>query len=68
MLARSPGKPLPESVLNRPQTGFSVPMAKWLSEATDERAWADLPLLASPGTPWARRWARTVIEGMMGCE
>ena len=66
MLARSPGKPLPESVINRPKTGFSIPMAKWLSEATDKSAWADVPLLAAPGTPWARRWARTVVEGTMG--
>jgi len=68
MLARSPGKPLPESVIHRPKTGFSIPMAKWLSEATDKSAWADVPLLAAPGTPWARRWARTVMEGIMGCE
>jgi len=68
MLARSPGKPLPESVIHRPKTGFSIPMAKWLSDATDKSAWADVPLLAAPGTPWARRWARTVIEGIMGCE
>lgn len=53
MLARSPRKSLPEHVVNRPKTGFSVPMAKWLSEATDQRVWAGLPLLAAPGTPWA---------------
>lgn len=43
-------------------------MVQWLPEATDPRAWADLPLLAAPGTPWARRWVRTVIEGLMECE
>jgi asparagine synthase (glutamine-hydrolysing) len=68
MLAQSAEKPLPESIINRPKTGFSVPMEKWLSEALGQRAWADLPLLAAPGTPWARRWARAVIEGVMGCE
>jgi asparagine synthase (glutamine-hydrolysing) len=68
MLAQSPKKPLPDLVVNRPKTGFSVPMTKWLSEATDPRAWADLSLLAAPGTPWARRWARIVIEGLMACE
>jgi asparagine synthase (glutamine-hydrolysing) len=68
MLARSPGKSLPESVVNRPKTGFSVPIAKWLSEATDQRAWADLPLLAAPRTPWARLWARVVVERMTACE
>ena len=68
MLAQSPKKPLPDLVVDRPKTGFSVPMAKWLSDATDQRAWADLPLLSAPGTPWARRWARTIIEGMTACE
>ena len=63
MLAQSPEKPLPESIINRPKTGFGVPMATWLSEAIDTRAWADLPLLAAPGTPWARRWARAVVTG-----
>ena len=66
MLAQSPGRPLPESIINRPKTGFSVPMAKWLSEATDQHAWADLSMLAVPRTPWARRWARVVVTGMAG--
>lgn len=68
MLARSPGKPLPESIINRPKTGFSLPMAQWLSEATDQGAGADLPLLSAPGTPWARLWARVVVERIMACE
>jgi asparagine synthase (glutamine-hydrolysing) len=68
MLARSPAKHLPGAIINRPKTGFSVPMAKWLSSAMHKPAWADLPPLAAPGTPWARRWAMTVIEGMMRCE
>lgn len=68
MLARSPMRPLPESIINRPKTGFSLPMAQWLSEATDPHAWDDLPILASPGTPWARRWARIVVEKMTTCE
>lgn len=68
MLARSPKKPLPESIINRPKTGFSLPMKQWLSEATEHRAWDDLPILAAPGTPWARRWARIVVEKMTTCE
>lgn len=68
MLARSPMKPLPEAIVNRPKTGFSLPMVQWLSEATDQRAWGNLPILAAPGTPWARRWARIVVEKMTTCE
>lgn len=66
MLARSPEKPLPESAINRPKTGFGLPMAQWLSEATDPRAWGNLPMLVAPGTPWVRRWAKIVVERMMG--
>jgi len=68
MLAQSLKKPLPGPVLNRPKTGFSLPMAAWLSDAAHMRACSDLPLLAVRGTPWARCWAKAVIEGMMGCE
>jgi asparagine synthase (glutamine-hydrolysing) len=68
MLAQSPKNPLPNLVVNRPKTGFSLPMATWLSNSTHMPAGTDLPVLATPGTPWARRWARTVIERIMGCE
>ena len=62
MLAKSPGKPLPDSVIHRSKTGFGLPMAKWLSESADKSAWGNLPLLTVPGTHWARRWAKTIIE------
>jgi asparagine synthase (glutamine-hydrolysing) len=68
MLAGSPEKSLPESIINRPKTGFSLPMAQWLSDATDRSAWDSVPLLAAPGTPWARRWAKVVVERMFECE
>jgi len=68
MLARSPGKPLPVSIINRPKTGFSLPMAQWLAEATDQGAWGNLPMLAAPGTPWARRWARVIVQRITACE
>ncbi len=61
MLARSPGKPLPEAIINRSKTGFGLPMAQWLTQATDH---SGLPLSTAPGTPWARRWAKSVIERM----
>lgn len=67
MLARSPEKPLPDAVIQRPKTGFGLPMAKWISGAADKSAWFNIPLLATPGTPWARRWAKTIIAGIPFC-
>ena len=73
MLAQSPGKQLPDSVVNRLKTGFSVPMASWLAEPTNPRARADLPLLAAPETPYSPLidWdnhdsisSRTLVDGM----
>ena len=37
MLARSPSKPLPASILNRPKTGFALPMAQWMMPALSVR-------------------------------
>jgi asparagine synthase (glutamine-hydrolysing) len=68
MLARSPKLPLPESIINRPKTGFSLPMAQWLSDVTDRSAWDNVPLLSKPATPWARRWAKVVVERIFECE
>ena len=67
MLARSPMQALPEAVINRPKTGFSVPMAQWLAEAADQEAWAALTILNAPGTPWARRWAKAVADRLLAC-
>ena len=44
------------------------PMAQWLSDATDRSAWENVPLLSKPGTPWARRWAKVVVERTFECE
>jgi asparagine synthase (glutamine-hydrolysing) len=68
MLAHAPERPLLETVVNRPKTGFSVPMAKWLSESTDPRAWTRVHLLATTQSTWARRWAHIVVDRMTGCE
>ncbi len=63
LLALSPKRALPEQIIARPKTGFSVPMAEWLDAATDRREWQHMPLLGGGvGTPWTRRWARVVIE------
>ena len=60
-LANAPARAIPSDVINRPKTGFSIPMAQWITSASDQRHWAENPLLTAPGTPWARRWAVTVL-------
>jgi asparagine synthase (glutamine-hydrolysing) len=65
MLAQSPKKPLPDLVVNRPKTGFSLPMASWLSNSTYIPARTGLTVR---GALWARHWAKTIIDRIMGCE
>jgi asparagine synthase (glutamine-hydrolysing) len=62
MLANSPAKPMPQEIINRPKSGFGLPMTKWLSLATDRKDRAGSALLADPRTPWTRRWAVSVAE------
>jgi hypothetical protein len=58
---------MPEDIINRPKTGFGVPMTDWLSAATSRRDWQSMPLLADRGTPWTRRWAKVILdEGFNG--
>lgn len=57
MLARTLERSLADSITKRPKSGFGVPIARWLSEMSN------IPL-AAPEVPWARQWARTVIQGM----
>jgi len=67
MLAQSPLSPLPEAIVNRPKSGFGVPMTQWLAASTEQREWDQMPLLAASGTPWTRRWAKVVLdEGFRG--
>ena len=52
------------SLKKRSKTGFSVPMARWLSEekAASLDAWKDIKMLQRPETHWSRRWAYTAYQ------
>ncbi|WP_245314479.1 asparagine synthase (glutamine-hydrolyzing) [Labrys sp. WJW] len=56
-LARAPTQPLPQAVLDRPKTGFALPIAEWLQAS---------PLGPAPARRkplrhgWARDWSRLV--------
>jgi asparagine synthase (glutamine-hydrolysing) len=60
VLAEAPSVPLPESLIGRPKTGFSTPIARWLQNGPAAAARARVPSLAHARTPWARRWAYDV--------
>ena len=60
MLAQSPTTPLPNSVINRSKTGFSVPMTEWLTLSSTSGA---APLPDPARTSWARRWAKFIVDG-----
>jgi asparagine synthase (glutamine-hydrolysing) len=62
MLAAAPANPLPAAIVERPKSGFGLPMAQWLSSATDRLVGAQ-----PHGTSWTRSWARTVVGDLTGC-
>lgn len=67
LLARSSSVPLPESVRARDKTGFSIPMAKWISSDPRFQRGKYRSSITSSHEPslWARRWAHTVAS-MLG--
>ena len=61
-LASAARSALPATIANAAKTGFGLPMAAWLAQSETARSWRQYPQLAKPGTPWARRWARVVLD------
>ncbi len=59
--AHAPRLPVPREVLERPKSGFFVPMATLL-DAPGLDAWRRLPSLARPGCHWARRMAYALVQ------
>lgn len=57
----SPLVPLPERVRKKPKTGFFVPIPNWLETETSIGLWRGNPSLVKDNTPWARRWAYTLV-------
>lgn len=52
-LALAPSSPLPDSIINRPKTGFETPVGSWIRAAG-----------ASEREPWARAWARQIASNV----
>jgi len=57
LLAASPSQPLPADLVQRPKTGFTTPIARWL-----ERLPASGRERLAPGAHWSRHWALQVME------
>ena len=64
-LAASPSSPLPENIINRRKTGFTVPVAQWLTKS-------DLFHEKNNSNPkntrmhWSRQWADVVYSQFTG--
>jgi len=39
LLANAPSRPLPESIIRRKKTGFSIPVKQWQADATGDQLW-----------------------------
>jgi asparagine synthase (glutamine-hydrolysing) len=55
LLAGVPHRPLPENLLRRPKTGFSVPMGKWTHGG-------------GIGPGWGVEWAKTIISAFISSD
>lgn len=55
LLANAPKRPLPSEIVNRPKTGFGIPIRTWAHEASAELV-SSKKVSESAG-PWSRVWA-----------
>lgn len=65
-LALAPQPPLPEAVVDRPKSGFFLPMGDWLEQASVLEDWRYVPQLAKPGCHWSRRMAYALASEWAG--
>jgi asparagine synthase (glutamine-hydrolysing) len=61
-LARAPFMPLPEAVVSRAKTGFSVPTGAWMSVAFPHGK--PFEGTHQPSEPVSRCWSRVVLNGL----
>ena len=59
-LGLAPRPSVPDAVLARSKTGFSIPMAELAIDQSDYRDWQRIPALPHPRCSWARRWSYVV--------
>lgn len=64
-LANAPNKPLPNSVVYRPKTGFSLPMDRWMKNTKMLDSWRRLPELNRKDCHWSRRMAYSLVTELL---
>ncbi len=64
-LANAPQNALPSSVVNRPKTGFSLPMERWLNNSNILDNWRSVPSLKSRKCHWSRRLAYSLVSDIL---
>lgn len=64
VLGAVPKVPLPRAVVDKPKTGFGVPLESWIraTEQPSLTSWRRVPLLADDRCPWPRRLAYALID------
>jgi len=65
LLADSVQNRLPDEVVKRKKTGFSVPVDQWLKEEASAGEWQKMPKLSKPQCHWSRRWVYTIYKRMI---
>jgi asparagine synthase (glutamine-hydrolysing) len=64
-LANAPRQALPASLVNRPKTGFSLPMARWLERSKSLDAWRSEERLTKSECHWSKRMAFSLVKDLL---
>ena len=64
-LANAPQIALPSSVVNRPKTGFSLPMDRWLNNTSILDNWRSVASLNSRKCHWSKRMAYSLLNNIL---
>lgn len=68
MLGTVPDKQVPEAIINRRKTGFSLPIGQWISNSNNPIINSKIVKLSTKNNTWARNWAKLVLERVVACE
>jgi asparagine synthase (glutamine-hydrolysing) len=61
-LAMAPPKALPSAIRQRAKTGFQTPLAQWQQQIPALDGWRRHRWLRAQHTPWARRYAASLLD------